>query len=67
MIASAEHLFREYETLPESEKSLFAQIFWRRMPVIDSGEISDEELCAGGSLVAAMLEAEETAYEPQTR
>ena len=34
--------------------------------MIDSGEITDEELCAGGSLVAAMLDAEE-AYEAEAR
>jgi len=66
MTATAENVFRQFEALPENEKSVFAQLFWRKAPQIDSGEITDEELQAGGNLVAAMLDAEE-AHVAETR
>jgi hypothetical protein len=66
MTATAEQLLREFDALPEPEKVTFAQLFWRKAPLIDSGEITDEELCAGGNMVAAMLDAEE-AHEAEAR
>ena len=59
MTATAQQLLEEYETLAEEEKSVFARLIWRRLPLFDSGEITDEELSAAGDALAAMLDGEE--------
>lgn len=66
MIATAEQLIHEFEALPDAEKSVFTRIFWKHMPAIDSGNVTDEELCAAGDSLASMLDAEES-YDAETR
>ena len=66
MIATAEQLLHEFESLPDGEKSIFARLISRRLPLPDSGEITDEELCAAGDALAAMFDEEES-HDPQAR
>lgn len=66
MIATAEQLIHEFEALPDAEKSMFTRIFWRHMPAIDSGDVTEDELCAAGDSLARMLDAEES-YDAQAR
>ncbi len=66
MSTTAEQLLHEYESLPEEEKSVFARLISRRLPLTDSAEITDDELCAAGDALAAMLDQEET-YDSQAR
>lgn len=66
MSTTAEQLLHEYESLPEEEKSVFARLISRRLLLTDSAEITDDELCAAGDALAAMLDQEET-YDSQAR
>lgn len=60
MATTAEQLLTEFEALPIAEKQVFARIIMRRLPPIESGDVTDEELCAAGDALSAMLDEEET-------
>ncbi len=59
MNSTAGHLLQEFEALPETEKHVFARLILRRLPPLDSGDISDDELCRAGDELAAMMLKEE--------
>jgi hypothetical protein len=61
MGAQAKRLLDEFDTLPGEEKQEFAVEILRRtreMP-FDSGPLDDEELCAAGLDLFALLDREE--------
>jgi len=67
MVATAEQLLHAFETLPDEEKSVFAHMVWRRLPPVDSGEITDEELCAAGDALSEILDGEDHPHGSETR
>ncbi|MBM3833270.1 MAG: hypothetical protein FJ403_08355 [Verrucomicrobia bacterium] len=52
-------LLEAFEKLAPSEKLDFANAILRRLPLVDSGALDDEDVAAAGDIIAAMLDKEE--------
>jgi hypothetical protein len=61
MSSQTAQLLSEFDSLPVQEKQVFVKELFRRMPPIDSGGLSDDELAMAGDAMAAMLDEEERA------
>jgi hypothetical protein len=61
MTASAKHLIKEFEALPDAEKQEVLVEILRIANDIDYGDLTDEELAAAANDVFTMLDAEESA------
>ena len=61
MSSQTAQLLSEFEALPAVEKQVFVKELFLRLPPIDSGELSDDEVALAGDSIAAMLDEEERA------
>lgn len=61
MSANTIALLKAFEALPPEEKIAFANAAFRRLPPVDSGPLTDEDVAVAGDEMAAMLDTEENA------
>ncbi len=64
MSSIATQLLSQIEALDAPDRQEFAAEFLRRLPVWDSGDLSDEVAAAASDDLAAMLEEEEQGESP---
>lgn len=65
MSKNTAQLIVAFEKLPMVEKQIFVKEVFRRLPPIDSGALSEEEIAAAGDQLAALIEQEE--HDSQAR
>ncbi len=56
MGSATAQLIAEFEFLPEPDKQVFVKEILRRLPLLDSGPLDDEEIALAGDALAALLE-----------